>query len=152
MINGETRVRVYNKCLYNIGVKLLNNTEMDIPAGGFKPISADDILAIETNYRGHLFTKRKLVPADNNGNPIDLTEFGIYDDAEVAHLTEEEITAALKGSVKKLEEWLSNITEEAERHAIYEVAIKMDLPTSKLKLLRSKIPNKDWLDEMSEAE
>lgn len=145
----ETYYRVYNKCKYDIGVVGQNGIGRNIKAGSFQMLSADDIAFIESNCATtKFFSQRMLVPVDDNNNEIQLDKLHIPQDPDlVVHLNDEEIIAALKGSAKKLEEWLKKIDDPAELHAIYKVATEMDLPASKLKVLNAKIPNKDWLDE-----
>ena len=144
----ETLYRVYNRCKHDIGVMKQNGIGVNIKAGGFQMLSANDIAFIESNCANvKYFSQKMLVPVDDDGNDVPLRQVHIpeYDEAFV-HMNDAEITAALKGSLKKIEEWLNNIDDPAELHAIYKVAQELDLPASKLKLLSSKMPNKDWLD------
>lgn len=144
----ETLYRVYNRCKHDIGVMKQNGIGVNIKAGGFQMLSANDIAFIESNCASvKYFSQKMLVPVDDDGNDVPLRQVHIpeYDEAFV-HMNDVEITAALKGSLKKIEEWLNNIDDPAELHAIYKVAQELDLPASKLKLLSTKMPNKDWLD------
>lgn len=145
----DTKYRVWNRAKFNIGVKLMNGFEYNIIPGSFIVMTADDILHIETRYPSlALFGKKLLVPTDEKGEPLDLTQIGMPPAAEDAHQTDDEIIAMLKGSVKKMETWVSEITDPAELHAIYEVAKDVDLPASKIKILKKYMPDKDWLDEL----
>ena len=145
----ETLYRVYNRCKYDIGVVTQQNIGINIKAGGFQMLSANDIAYIEANCANvKFFSQKMLVPVDDDGNEVDLRKVHVPVDIDVVkHRSDDEIIAALKGSAKKMEEWLSSIEDPAELHAIYKVAGELDLPASKLKILNSKMPNKDWLDQ-----
>lgn len=144
-IMNQTRYRVTNKCRYDIGVKLSNNQDIVIKAGSFQMLTSDDIVYIESVcFHTKLFAKRMLVPYDSEGKEVTLAELGMYASEEDApHLDDVDIGAMLKQSAKKIEAWISGIEDQAELHAIFEVAKTMDLPASKLKILASKMPNKD---------
>lgn len=150
MINGDARFRVYNRCLYDIGVTTLNNISFNIRAGSFQIMTANDIMFVDTNYSGHFFSNKMLVAVNDNGDEVPLTDFGLGGNTTEEHISEDEITQVLKGSVKKLEEWLSGINDQSELHAVYKVAQTLDLPINKIKLLSKYIPNKDWLDQLGE--
>lgn len=147
MISNDVRYRVYNRCKYDIGVQLINGVQHNIKPDSFQLLSADDILYIESICNvDKFFAKKMLVVVDTNGKEVDLAELGIAAEESAAlHHNDEEIIAALKQSVKKIEAWLSTIEDPAELHSIYEVAVKLDLPASKLSVLDKKIPDKDWL-------
>lgn len=145
----ETLYRVYNKCKYDIGVVTQQNIGINIKAGSFQMLTPNDIAFIEANCADRkFFSQRMLVPVDDDGNEVDLRKVHVPVDVDVVpHRSDDEIIAALKGSAKKLEDWLSTIDDPAELHAIYKVAEGLDLPASKLKILSGKMPNKDWLDQ-----
>lgn len=151
MVNGETKYRVWNYAKFNIGVRLINGLEYNITPDSFILMTVDDILHIETRYPSlGLFSRKYLVPADANGNVLDIAEIGLLPTTEEVHQTDEEITAMLGSSVRKIEAWISEIHDPAELHAIYEVAKAADLPASKIKVLKKYIQDKDWLDELGE--
>ena len=151
MANTETKYRVWNYAKFNIGIKLMNGFEYNIVPGSFFMMTPDDIMYIETRYPTlALFSKKLLVPLDENGQPLDLTTIGLMPSTEPVHQTDDEIIAMLGSSAKKIEAWISEIEDPAELHAIYEVAKNADLPASKIKLLKKYIPDKDWLDELGE--
>lgn len=146
---AEVKYRVFNKCKYNIGVVLANGQKISIRAGSFQLMSADDISYTESVCtEDKYFAQRMLVPYDGEGNEVNLSEMGMYIDvSDTPHLSDDEIRAMLKQSVKKLEAWLANIEDPAELHGIYEVAKGMDdLPANKLRVLNQKMPNKDFIN------
>ena len=148
MINGEQRLRVYNRAKYDIGVRLINGVSFNIAPNSFQVMTANDIMFIESAYPdSKFFTRKLLMPVDDAGKDIDMSEFGFIN-AEDVHKDDKEISEMLKQPAKKLEAWLATIEDDAELHAIYTVATEMDLPASKLKILSAKIKNKDWLGEL----
>ena len=148
-MDNEKRFRVYNRCNYDIGVQLVNGLAPNIRAGGFQLLTVNDILYIESLCsRDKFFSSKRLVAVDDNGNELSLSQLGGYqDDTVEQHLSNEEISAMLKKPVKAIEAWLEKVEDSQELHSIFLVAKDMDLPSSKLKLLKAKIPNKDWLGE-----
>lgn len=146
-MNGDTKLRVYNRCNYDIGVTLTSGQKPNIRKGSFLPLSVDDILYIESISGNFLpFSSKKLVAVGQDGKDLTLEDIGGYTNTYAEqHFSEEEIMANLKKPYKAVESWLNKITDPIELHAISEVAIKMDLPGSKLKLVQAKVPNVDLL-------
>lgn len=151
-MNGEVRLRVYNKQRYDIGVRTVNGQGINIKQGSFGVFSVNDILYIESLTTPGFISSKMLIPVDENGKELELSELGIYDTGFDPVLTEEEITSALKQSVKKIEAWIENIDDIVELDHIYDVAVKMELPLNKIKVLKKKMPDKDWLGEMTPEE
>ena len=151
-MNGDTKLRVYNRCNYDIGVTLTSGRAPNIRAGSFLPMTVDDILYIESASGYFMpFSSRKLVAVSPEGKDLTLEDIGGYTNeyAEV-HSSKEEIIANLNKPYKTVEKWLSKITDPIELHAISEVAIQLDLPGSKLKLIQAKVPNVDLLAQNEE--
>lgn len=138
--------RVYNTCKYDIGVRLQDGRQYNIRPGTFILLDKNDIAMIENECRqDKYFAKGMLVAKTEQGEPINiLNEFRIIE--EEGHNDEETIKAKLAQPLKKLEAWLNTVTDEAELFAIWDTAKTMDLPSSKLKLLNSKIPDRNWLE------
>jgi len=145
---SDIRYRVKNMCRYDIGVKLTNGLSVMIAAGSFQMLTADDIAYVESICTvNKFFSKRMLVPYDNQGNEVPLDKLGLYvNEDEPQHLDDETIVAMLKQSPKKIEAWLADINDAAELDAISCVAKTMDLTASKLKVLNAKMPHNDILD------
>lgn len=140
MISGETRVRVYNTKIYNIGGYLLNGHEYQARPGQFCLMTADDVLYISSVY--DYFATGALVAKDMRNVPIPLDDLGIYVENQVVPPSDEEIEEMLKASVKKLEAWLDKIKNEGrlDKNLILDIgtaAAKMDLTSSKLKMLNA---------------
>lgn len=145
----EELFKVFNRCKYDIGVALLNGRQMSIKAGSFQLMTAGDILYIESICnRNKLFSQKMLVPVDSEGRDIELDQLGMHPEEDVpVHLDDKSIEGMLKMSAKKIEEWIGAIEDPAELHGIYEVAMKMDLPQSKLKILSARMPEKDFIED-----
>jgi len=150
-MNGDTRVRVYNRCKHDIGVYVSNGQQSINIKAGNAPVSlaVNDVLYIEgICNRKKYFSSGMLVIESNDGKPLTLEDIGGFTDqsAEVHHEAKE-IEANLKKSLNAFKAWISGIEDPVELHEIWEVGKKMDLPASKLKILSSKMPNRDLLDE-----
>lgn len=145
----EELFKVFNRCKYDIGVSLLNGRQMSIKAGSFQLMTAGDILYIESICnRNKLFSQKMLVPVGSDGNDIELDQLGMHPEEDLpVHMDDKSIEGMLKMSAKKIEEWISSIEDPAELHGIYEVAMKMDLPQSKLKILSTRMPEKDFIED-----
>ena len=147
-MDGDKKFRVYNRCKYDIGVNLMSGQQTNIIAGTFIMLTVNDILYIESTSKRKIFSAKMLVPVDENNKDLDLETLGGFSDPySVPHLNDEEIREKLNKSAKAIDAWLKTIEEAEELHAIFKVAIGMDLPASKLKVIQAKMPNKDLLEE-----
>ena len=148
-MNGDLRYRVYNRCNHGIGVFISNGTQsLNIKPGSFAVLSVNDILYIESicNHK-KFFSTKMLVIVDDDGKELSLEEVGGFTtESDNIHYNAEEIEANLRKSYNAFKSWLLKIDDPVEIHAIWEVGKNMDLPASKLKLLQSKMPNVDLLD------
>lgn len=141
MLSGDTRLKAYNYTKYDIGIKLLNGVEFNIKPASFAMITVNDVLFLESTYpNSAFFSKKLLVLVDDNGKEVDVTELGLPARDSGVHQNDEEIIAMLKGSPKKMEQWVSEIEDPIELHAIFEVADKMDISWQKVKILSKYIP------------
>lgn len=140
-MDGNIRLRVYNRTKYDIGVTLLSGQQPNIVAGNFITLSADDICFIDGNTRGRKpFSSGELVAVGNDGKELTLEELGGYTDPKtVKHFDDSEIEANLKKSVNQIKKWLETITDPVELDSIKVAAEAMDLPQSKLNVINSKI-------------
>lgn len=148
-MNGETRVRISNRCSFDIGITLSSGQQAVVRTGSFLKIPVDDILYIESTATGvRPFSSKWLVPVSDEGKELTLEDLGGYTDPNAQeHLGVEDIMSCLKKPAKAIETWLDSIDDPVELHQIAEVAESMDLPASKLKILKNKIPNADFLNK-----
>ena len=147
-MNNNELYRVYNTCIYSIGVKFQDGRQYNIRPGSFILLNANDIAMIENeSQRDKFISSGKLVPKNERDEKVDIMElFRIQNnDSEQVHYSVEEIKQKLGQSIKKVEAWLDTIEDEAELCAVWQTAKSMDLPASKLKMLDTKIPNREWL-------
>lgn len=145
----EQYYRVWNRCKHTIGVQLHNGITMAVKPDSFQLMSASDIMYVESICRtDRFFSAKMLVPTDEHGNDVDLSELGIvaHEDDHV-HMNDDEISTMLKKPVKQIEAWITNIEDPAELHAIFLKAKEMDLSAAKLKVLSAKMPSKDFLGD-----
>ena len=140
-------LHVYNTANFDIGITLSSNQQRVIRAGTLLPMSIDDILYIESNCRAKPFSSKRLSIKTKDGKELTLEDIGGYTDPYAEkHFDADEIVANLNKSAKHIAAWLKEITDPVELDAIGEMAIKMDLSASKLKVIQAKVPNKDMLE------
>ena len=155
MINPDARYRVYNRCNHDIGVHVSNGQlSVNIKPGSFAVLSVNDILYIESicNHK-KFFSANMLVITDDTGKDLSLEDIGGFtdEDTEIHHSTKE-IESNLKKPFNAFKAWINKIDDPVELHEIWEVGKKLDLPASKVKVLQSKIPNRDLLQEEESEE
>ena len=150
-MDTNNMLQVYNTANFDIGVTLSSTQQRVIRHGSFIPMSIDDILYIESNCRSKPFSSKRFVIKDRNNKEYTLEELGGFTDPYVKqHFDADEIAANLNKSAKHIATWLEGIEDPVELDAIGEMAIQMDLPRSKLKLIQAKVPNKDMLEPDAE--
>ena len=57
------------------------------------------------------------------------------------------IEKKLKGPIGAMKTWIEPITQKHMLEAIYQVAKKLDLPVSKMKILKEKMPEHYFLED-----
>ena len=74
-----------------------------------------------------------------------LTENGIDVNANPNLIDDDEIKKKLSMSAKKITEWLNTIEVDHVLDHIYQIAMGMDLPKTKLEALQAKMPDRDYI-------
>lgn len=140
--------KVYNDRQYDYGIVTVNNIQKNIKPGSFVMLTEDDILFIESQCvpekKPFATGKLRVVMTQKEKT---LEDIGIVKEEAQAYLSADEITSVLKGKVNQLQAWLAGITEPDYLHEIFLVAKELDLPKTKIKLLKEKMPDKNFIDE-----
>jgi len=142
-MDGSKTFRVYNKCNFDIGITLTSGQQPIIRKGSFLPLSTNDILYIESVAAVRKpFSSRMLVAVGDDGKELKLEDLGGYTDTFVQkHYDDNEIKLKLQMPAKQVEKWLEKVEDPIELDGIIKIAEQMDLPNSKMRLLREKAPN-----------
>lgn len=105
-------------------------------------MTADDIEYIMS--RSNLFQKGYL--REQEGSTV-VSDSGIDTTNDPNFLDDEMLRKKLTQSPKKLGEWLDTVDSEHTMDRIYDIAMSMDLPMTKLKVFNEKMPDRNILGE-----
>lgn len=131
-------IRLWNKQKFDIGVVLSDNPAgVNIGHGKFQMVSEDDLYFISATCD---FLQRGLLEVEENKAQV-LEDAGVVSVA----VKDDEIKKYLSGSAKKLGEWLVDINDPIVLDKIYDMATQMDLTAAKLKVLREKMPDREFI-------
>ena len=131
-------IRLWNKQKFDIGVVLADNpVGINIVHGKFQMVSEDDLYFISANCD---FLQRGLLEVEEKNAAL-MEEVGVVSTA----VSDEDIQKNLSGSAKKLGEWIAPITDPIVLDRIYDLAMQMDLSAAKLKMLREKMPEREFI-------
>lgn len=120
----------------------------DKPLGvNIRPGSFALVTQNELNYIASTCTllQRGMLRVDEDNSEA-MQELGIDQATDPHFIKDEEIQKKLSGTVKKVREWLATIDEEYILDRVYDVAMTMNLSMDKIKALKERMPNKDFLD------
>ena len=147
-MDNNTTYRIYNNTNYDIGITLSTGQQRIIRAGTPLPyIPAEEIIYVESNARCKPFSSKILLIKDTNDKEQTLEDIGGFTDPYAEqHFSPDEIAAQLEKSAKSIANWIKEIEDPIELDAIRDMAEKMDLPASKLKVIQAKIPNRNMLE------
>ena len=135
------KTRVYNPRKYDIGLLLQNGSERVIHAGSFALLSRDDIEYL-ISIAPALFENEKQLRIEDRALAVQL---GVIDSEQAEVLDAETIQKKLGLRVGQLKTWLDSVSEPYLLDAIYDMAMAMDLPASKLQLLQERMPDKEFI-------
>lgn len=131
-------IRLWNKQKFDIGVVLSDNPAgVNIGHGKFQMVSEDDLYFISATCD---VLQRGLLEVEENKVQV-LEDAGVISVA----VKDEDIKKYLSGSAKKLGEWLVDINDPIVLDKIYDMATQMDLTAAKLKALREKMPDREFI-------
>ena len=147
-MDNNAMFSIYNNTNYDIGITLSTTQQRVVRAGTPLPfIPAEEIIFIESNAACKPFSSKMLLIKDSNNKEVSLEDIGGFTDPYAEkHFSPDEIAANLEKSAKYIANWLSEIEDPIELDAIREMANKMDLPASKLKVIQAKLPNRNMLE------
>lgn len=120
----------------------------DKPLGvNIRPGSFALVTQNELNYIASTCTllQRGMLRVDED-NSVAMQELGIDQATDPHFIKDEEIQKKLSGTAKKVREWLATIDEEYILDRVYDVAMTMNLSMDKIKALKDRMPNKEFLD------
>ena len=139
----EDKIKVYNNTKHSVGVYLLDtpNVGRNILPGTFCYMTADDIDYLMASTT--LFSSGELRP-EEKGNEI-LLNGGIDVNTNPNYADDDDIRKKLAQSAKKIEEWLGEINEGHVLEKVYDIAMEMNLPAAKLKVLQAKMPDREFI-------
>jgi hypothetical protein len=137
------KTRVYNQRKYSIGLALQNGLEYTIKPGSFALLTRDEIEYL-ASIAPTLFEGEKQLRLEDRALA---TQLGFVEGAQVESLDAEAIRKHLSQRAPQVKAWLDGIREPYLLDAICDVAAEMDLPASKLQLLKERMPNREFIRE-----
>jgi len=139
----EDKIVLRNPQKFDIGIITLEKPlGVNIRAGSFALVNESELNYLASTC--DLLQKGMLLVDDKHKEQM--LELGINPDEDVNFVTNEEIQKKLSGTGKKLREWLVGIEEGHTLDRIYDVAKGMNLNVDKVKILKEKMPDKEFLD------
>ena len=135
-------VKVKNLTGYSIGLRLINGIERNIAPGTIIYIPRDDLEYNISIARSLFEAPKQLEIEDQETNEAAGLSYGEED----VVCGDEEIAKKLKGGNAALKKWISEISQPHILEKIYHMANELDLPVSKMKILKEKMPE-HYLDD-----
>ena len=139
----EEKIVLRNPQKFDIGIVTLEKPlGVNIKAGSFALVNESEL-----NYLASIsdLLQKGLLQVDDQ-HKEQMFELGINPDDDVNFVKDEEIRKKLSGTGKKLKEWLATIEEGHVLDRVYDVAMEMNLNVDKVKILKEKMPDKEFLD------
>ncbi len=146
------KMKLVNPQKFDVGVRTQDRPMgMNIKAGSFVLVSKDDVSYISSIsnviQKGLLRFENLSEDKEDTAHEV-ASSLGIDVENDPNFADEEDIKKHLALSAKKMEEWLDKITEPFVLDRVYRVAMAQDaLTATKLKILKNKMPDKDFIGE-----
>ena len=134
-------MKVYNDRKYPVGLILQNGLERVVHSAGYTLLSRDEIEFVASNAPRLFEGERQLRLEDHET----AAQMGFIESAETPVMDDAEIRKKLSLRANQLKAWLDGVSEPYLLDAIYDVAMTMDLPASKLQLLQERMPDKEFI-------
>lgn len=131
------RVRITNTTRHDIGLVNQTGIEYNIKPGMFITLGKDDAEYMVALAR-RMFENGKLELGDEQL----AADLGLTKQDQLNPNSEEAVRKALSGTAKALKKYVDSIEEDSLIEVIYEVAHQMDLPSSKMAVLKEAFPQK----------
>ena len=138
------KIKLWNPQKFDVGIVTPENKlGINIQAGSFALVSEDDIAYLATI--SDVFRKGILKVEEKN---LDVMQgVGIDQQNDPHFISNEEIQKKLSGTTKKIKEWLGTIDEAYILDRVYDIAMGMNLSLDKIKILKEKMPNKEFIND-----
>nr|DAO42679.1 MAG TPA: hypothetical protein [Caudoviricetes sp.] len=149
---ADKNLRLKNVQQFDIGVKTPDKPMgVNIQRGSFLPVSEDDvnyIASVSNLIQRGLLIVENIAGAEKDIAKEVVTSLGIDEKENPNFATDEEIRKCLSASQKKMADWLDSIEEPVLLDRIYTIAMGMEnLNINKLKLLKNKMPNREFIGD-----
>lgn len=139
----DGKIKVYNPTTHDVGVYLVDSPTAgrNIRPGTFIYMTEADIdmLMATTGLFAHGHLRVEEAAEDL------MTQNGIDVKDNPNFMDDDEIRKKLSMSAKKISEWLDTIEVDHVLGHVYEVAMTMDLPKTKLAALKAKMPDNEFI-------
>ena len=133
-----TKYRVNNPLKSCIGVIYFNGIECTIHPKSFTMMTLEEIEYL-ASIAPKLFMGEKMLRLEDRELAAAL---GFIDSVDTPVFDETEIRRHLNQRVPEIQEWLNGIEEDFLIDMVCDVADKMDLPVSKMRLLQERMPTR----------
>lgn len=139
----DDKIKVYNPQKFDVGVRTPGKPDgFNITPGSFIYMSADDIEFVMSQSR--LFQLGYL--REQEGSNI-VAQSGYDTVNDPNFLDDDSIRKKLSQPAKRVKEWLETDMASHTLDRIYHIAMDMDLPMTKLRILDEKMPDRNILGE-----
>lgn len=140
----EDKIVLRNPQKFDVGIITLDKPlGVNIRPGSFAIINQNEL-----NYLASICTLLQdgILTVDD-ANFGAMQQLGIDPTSDPNFISNEEIQKKLSGTGKKMKEWLAGVEQGHILDRIYDVAMSMNLNADKLKILKEKMPDKDFLGD-----
>lgn len=131
------RIRITNESKHNIGLKNQGGIEYNLRPGTFITLAKDEAEYMIAIGKKMFDTGELRIDNEEMAKDLDILAPG-----DPSPASDDVIKKALNGSAKQLEKYLDTVKEPYVIEAIYQMSKTMDLPTSKMNLIKEAFPNK----------
>ena len=152
-MDGENLVRLLRKHHLNIPVLVVTSKSTFDDKRKLFAVGADDYLIKPVDLEELVMRIRAILRRCNISCEKQLriedralaVQLGVIDSEQAEVLDAETIQKKLGLRVGQLKAWLDGVSEPYLLDAIYDVAMTMDLPASKLQLLQERMPDREFI-------